>query len=249
MKSASLFTALLFFSTAAVAADLPSTKGPPVYAPPPVFSWTGIYVGANGGYGWSDGTSGPVTATIPGLGSETFAGDSVGSHGAIAGGQVGYNYQLGNLVLGGEGDFDWSGIRGSTIPDPQNGPALESHLSADQRWLSTVRARIGYAFGPVLVYATGGLAITEASITDTKLVNSADTPRSASNTHVGGTVGGGVEWAFADHWSAKVEYLHTWFGDETYHLNTSTGPYAAVTVATSIHFSSDIVRAGINYRF
>ncbi len=244
MRFFPIAAALLLSPAMAFAADLPNVKGPPVYVPPPVFSWTGFYLGANGGYGWSEGSSGLVTATIPNEGSESFAGESVDSHGGIAGGQLGYNFQLGNLVLGGEGDFDWSGISGNTIPDPQNGPALESLLTAKQRWLSTVRARIGYAFGPVLVYATGGLAITDVSITDTKLVNSADTPRSGSNTHVGGTIGGGVEWAFADHWSVKVEYLYLKLDNENYFANT-----ARAGLGFDAYLDVHTIKVGLNYRF
>ncbi|MDR3409297.1 MAG: porin family protein [Methylovirgula sp.] len=239
--------ALLCSSTAALAADLPNVKAPPVYAPPP-FTWSGFYIGANGGYGWTQGSSGTVFITPPGSSSIPYAGNSVNSNGAIAGGQLGYNWQFGSLVLGGEGDFDWTGIKGSTVPDPQNGP-VASLLTARQNWLATVRGRVGYAIGQVLLYATGGVGFTEANITDTRLIHSNDTLRSGSATQVGGVVGAGAEWAFAEHWSVKLEYLHAWFGDQTYHLNTSTGPYAAFDVSTSIHSNSDLVRAGINYRF
>ncbi len=191
-----VIAALLCSSTAALAADLPNVKAPPVYAPPP-FTWSGFYIGANGGYGWTQGSSGTVFITPPGSSSIPYAGNSVNSNGAIAGGQLGYNWQFGSLVLGGEGDFDWTGIKGSTVPDPQNGP-VASLLTAKQNWLATVRGRVGYAIGQVLLYATGGVGFTEANITDTRLIYSNDTLRSGSATQVGGVVGAGAEWAFAE---------------------------------------------------
>ena len=136
---------LLAATATAIAADLPYWNQMPVKAPAyvPVFTWTGFYIGVNGG-----GAFGTSTYNFGGLGSASF-----NTSGGLAGGTIGFNYQTGALVWGVEGDGDWSGISGSST--------CLGGLSTCQTkndWLATARGRLGYAFDRVLPYVTGGAA-------------------------------------------------------------------------------------------
>ncbi len=211
----------LFAAQAAVAADLsvaPLYKAPPpVQYAAPVYNWTGFYIGANGGGGW-----GHSWWSAPGT-SFNLSGGQVG-------GTAGYNWQFGNTVLGLEGDMDWSHLSGSSSS------TLCSGCSVNDNWLSTVRGRAGYAFGGVLPYVTGGLAVGDINATVPGFAG-------ASTTNAGWTVGGGLEVALSQNWSAKAEYLHVDLGHFNCGLNCGTIP----TDNVSMH--DDVVRAGLNYHF
>lgn len=213
--------AALVTAQAAAAADLsvaPLYKAPPpVQYTQPVYNWSGFYLGVNGGGGW-----GHSWWSAPSTGINTSGGQ--------VGGTAGYNWQYGHAVFGLEGDIDWSHLSGST------NSALCSGCSVDDSWLSTVRGRVGYAFGGVLPYVTGGLAVGDIK---------ANAPgfAGATNTNAGWTVGGGVEVALSQNWSAKAEYLHVDLGNFNCGLNCGTIP----TNNVSMH--DDVVRAGLNYRF
>ena len=142
----------------ALAADLgvaPAYKGPPV---PALYGWTGCYVGIEGGGAW--GSSGLTAA------SGRFAGQAItgsfNTSGGLAGGTVGCNYQAGSWVFGVEDDLSWINKQGSAhdIP-PFNVNAVNS---AREKWLDTLRGRIGYAWDRTLIYATGGLAVDSVGI-------------------------------------------------------------------------------------
>jgi len=200
----------------ASAADLPRRTMPakaPVYVPPPaVYNWTGFYVGLNGGYGWGHSDlSAPLSASLD-------------TSGGLVGGTLGYNYQMGQFVLGAEGDGDWSGISGSTI-------CAATTCDIHNNWLATVRGRVGYAFDRFLPYVTGGAAFGNIK---TSVAGVGDT----DTTRTGWTAGGGLEVAISGPWTAKIEYLHVDLGDAD----------TAVPGATT-SFHTDLVRAGVNYRF
>jgi len=206
---------------AANAADLPRrhampTKAPMYEAP---YNWTGFYVGINGGggFGRSDWSNA--------LGTNGFD-----LSGAVAGGTVGYNYQMGQTVLGLEGDGDWSNIRGSTNGGACTGTSCETHND----WLATARGRVGYAFGRFMPYLTAGGAFGDIKAT-------ADGLGSQTTTRAGWTGGGGLEAAIAGPWSAKIEYLYVDLGKGN--CDTVCGP------ATSASFTTSLVRVGVNYRF
>jgi outer membrane immunogenic protein len=186
LKSAVLATAALgILGGSALAADLPSRKGPPlapVYVPP-AFTWTGFYVGVNAGGGWTNNNNTsnngfPFVGAVP-VGGAFIPFASSGSSnrsGFLGGVQAGYNYQFGygsGFVIGAETDIDWANINrnknngvvfGSfTLPQfpgtvftPSN-IATSSHSNNNQ-YIGTVRLRAGYAWDRILVYATGGLA-------------------------------------------------------------------------------------------
>jgi outer membrane immunogenic protein len=198
--------------SSAFAADLPVKAAP--FSPAPVANWTGFYAGVNVGGGWAN--------TNDGLGS----GDLTG---VIGGGQLGYNWQVGQFVLGVEGDFQGSTQKKSDTFGP---------ISVEQKlpWLATLRGRLGYAPGPLLFYVTGGAAWVNYELSG----SAAGLTVSDNATQSAWTVGGGVEWMFLPHWSTKVEYLYVDTGDKDVTLFGTTVNGRA---------KDNIVRAGLNYHF
>jgi outer membrane immunogenic protein len=215
----------------AQAADLPIARRPEAVAPvtyaPPVYNWTGFYVGGNIGGGfanssWSDPFGG---------GNNTFSKD-----GFIGGGQIGYNAQYNWLVLGVEGDFDWTGLNGS------GNDSLGNAINTKTEWTSTATGRIGAAFDRLLVYGKGGVAFAHdhSTLTDT-FGGSA----SATNIRTGWTAGAGLEYALDRNWTAKVEYDYLGFGSEALNLPTPAFP----AYATNASLNVQEVKFGINYKF
>jgi outer membrane immunogenic protein len=224
---------------AADAADL-AVKAAPVaspamFSPAPIATWTGFYVGLNGGGGW--GTSNH-TLTITGGGAGGSSGDFNVS-GGLFGGTIGYNYQMGPWVMGGEADLDWANIRGSQTLAAFGavGIAGTGSVSSQLSWLDTVRLRLGYAFGPSLLYITGGAAYGSV----TAQINAAAAGVAGflgqSDTRLGWTFGGGWEYMFTPHLSGKIEYLYVDFGTN------------AQVLVDNVKFNTNIIRAGVNWRF
>jgi outer membrane immunogenic protein len=156
-------TVALTAASLASAADLPlPTKAPATQA---VYNWTGFYVGANFGGGWSrSAVSGSATSALTGVGvfPETFAGN-INSSGVLGGGQIGFNYEFpSNWVVGIEADIDGSGIAGATNTCATilaTGAVAACETSSSRlNDFGTVRGRAGYALNNVLLYGTGGLA-------------------------------------------------------------------------------------------
>jgi len=215
----------------ALAADLPQPGPPPrapanyVKAPAPVFSWTGIYVGINGGYAFGSSNFNEP-GFIPGP-TGNFS-----TNGFLAGGTFGANYQWGQFVLGIEGDGDWTNLNGTTYANCGFGCTTQSD------WLATARGRAGYAFDRILFYGTAGGAFGNLQ------ANSGTLPFN-STTQVGWTAGAGIEAAIAPNWTAKLEYLYVNLGSQSCPVgscSTSGNP-------TSVSLNENIVRAGINYKF
>lgn len=207
--------ALGLAAEAANAADL--RRPPPEYPvkaqPVRLFDWTGFYVGVNAGYGFGKSRYD--------FGTEL---DRFNTNGGLVGGTVGYNYQIGQAVLGIEGDMDWQDVKGS-------GACIGGICQTKSNWIATVRGRLGYAFDRFLPYVTGGAAFANLK---TNVPGVGET----SDTRTGWTVGGGVEYAFAPNWSLKAEYL---FAD--------LGRFNCVGCGATVKFNENIVRAGLNYRF
>jgi outer membrane immunogenic protein len=238
----------------AMAADLGDmpTKAPNFVGP----TWTGAYVGLNAGYGWgnSDGTALVSEPGRPGLNVP-----SLNPRGFIGGGQVGYNWQSGLWVLGAELDFSGMNVKADQSVNPFFMGKGSGTYSTQYNWLLTARARAGISFSQNwLLYVTGGLAVTQVkdSITGRGVFGGDTTVWSGSKTLVGGTVGGGLEYAFAPNWSMKAEYLYAKFDDTAPSISYSSPPplsgFAPRTGFGPIaNFSHDlnIVRAGINYKF
>jgi outer membrane immunogenic protein len=219
------------FVCSAQAADLPPARMPPAVAPiayaPPVYNWTGFYIGGNIGGGfadsrWSDPFGGP---------HNTF-NDS----GFIGGGQVGYNAQFNWLVLGVEGDFDWTNLKGSGTD------SIGDSINTKTEWTSTATGRIGAAFDRLLVYGKGGVAFAQDRSTLNDVFGGS---ASTSQTRTGWTAGAGLEYALDRNWSAKVEYDYLGFGSQTLNLGTP----ALAGYATNASLNVQEVKAGINYHF
>jgi len=212
--------AALVVAQSATAADLsvaPLYKAPPP-AMAPAYNWSGFYLGINGGGGW-------------GHSNWDTSSDRIGLSGGLVGGTAGYNWQLGNAVLGLEGDIDWANLKGTNAST-----LCPAGCSTSDTWLSTVRGRAGYAFGGVLPYVTGGLAVGDIR---------AATPGfpGASNTSAGWTAGAGIEVGLTGNWSAKAEYLYVDLG----RFNCGVSCNGLPTDNVSMH--DNVVRAGVNYRF
>jgi outer membrane immunogenic protein len=209
-------TGLGFFAQAATAADIarPAPRAPaPVQTPQyRAFDWTGFYVGLNAGYGWGD-------SKFTGAGNANTSPE-----GALLGGTIGYNYQWGQTVFGVESDIDWNNAKGST-------PCVLGSCETKSNWLGTTRLRLGYAFDRLMPYVTGGAAYGNVK---------ANVPGigSDSDTKLGWTAGGGLEYAFTPNWSVKAEYLHV-----------DLGKINCAVCGGDVKFNEEIVRGGINYKF
>ncbi len=206
----------------AAAADLsvaPLYKAPPA-APPltQTYDWTGFYFGANGGGGWGHSF---WSANTTGLGLS----------GGQAGGTAGYNWQTGNVVIGLEGDVDWSGLNGTRTT-----PGCPDGCTTSDTWLSTVRGRLGYSFDRVMPYVTGGLAVGDIRAATPGLAG-------GETTNAGWTVGGGLEVALPGNWTAKAEYLWVDLGK----FNCGAGCGASPT--DNVSLQGNVFRAGVNYHF
>jgi outer membrane immunogenic protein len=241
--------------SAASAADLPVRTAPPapVFAPVPLFTWTGFYGGVNAGWGWRNSDRDPVFLA-PGVGTPGLAGTLIfpgGDDGGFTGGgQIGYNYQIGSFVVGVETDIQWvdadqnqdvvfiqgPGFAGNFVPGIFNSNTPE--------WWGSVRGRLGVAFDRVLVYATGGLAYTDNS--------------------TGWAVGGGVEWALPVNWLGSsavtfgLEGLWVGFDEDDDNFGGAVGTFTPVggvpaTVFTPAVSNSDndffVARAKLNFKF
>lgn len=224
----------------ACAADLPGPppaypppQAPAVYTPaPPPFSWTGFYIGADAGYGMTSSSSGMIHGAVHGV---PFAGPFNASGNAFLGGaQLGYNWQTGPIVLGLETDFQGTVGNGSvsSVTDAIN-------ATTKTPWFGTTRARVGFAFDRIMIYATGGGAYGYSTLNGTAGIGPA--AFSTSTTYWTWTVGAGIEAAFYGPWSAKVEYL--------YAGSPSSVPSIPNVTAVSGTASTNLIRAGLDYHF
>lgn len=184
IKTGLAIAALLVGALTARAADLPGKA--PSFVAPSYATWSGFYVGINGGYGF-----GSSTWDVPAVNPKP--------KGMLAGATLGYNFQTGSIVWGLEGDFDYSGMKG-------NVPCGAGTCETSNSWLATARARIGYSFGSFLPYVTGGAAMGPIK------ASNSNTATSASSTRLGWTFGGGLEYALFSNWSVKGEYLYVNLG-------------------------------------
>ena len=219
-----LAVALMTAEAALADADVMTMKAPP--APSSSYDWAGPYFGADLGYaaGRLNWSAAPIGTAAPALAGsialfnafEPFKG--TGSY--FAGFHAGYNYQLpSRLLLGIEADVSFPNFLSGTqtVSSPLNGPASYQ----DQvEFSGTVRARVGYAAGSWLFYATGGLAYGEDQIIRTQPAGgpvSGKAPQEAllMIPHLGGVGGAGVEFALTTNWAARLEYLYSSYGTQS----------------------------------
>jgi high affinity Mn2+ porin len=214
---------LLAFDAAAVAADL-QVKAPPIQA---VFDWTGLYIGAHAGY--SRGASSAVlSGPAAGAATNSFSG-------VIGGVQAGYNYRLSSgLLLGVEADISFPNYLTSNSVVSSLATA-RSAVTEQWDYVATARGRIGYTAGPWLGYATGGLAFAGERFLNAPAIGNDE---KILNTRLGWVAGAGVEYAFAPHWSARLEYLYSRFETADIRFPSTT------MYASAMDFQS--LRVGLN---
>ena len=239
-----LLVATTFGTASAADLPMPDKAAVPVVAP---WSWTGFYLGGHIG-----GALEYSSFQDP-FGAVSF-GDSVTTTAFIAGGQVGGNYQIGNVVLGAEADLSWATSRGDeTCFGISGGAFFASNCSVDPTLFSTFTGRLGYAFGRTLVYAKGGAAWEHTSV-DMAVNNNPGQHFLASNNNYGEwgwTAGGGVEYALTPAWSLMLEYDYLGFGTSNVATPYVSGnPLPGHPVGPIAGLSSNVqeVKLGINYR-
>ncbi|HEU4804812.1 MAG TPA: outer membrane protein [Nitrobacter sp.] len=210
--------------------------GNSTYAPVATANWTGLYLGGNVGSG-----TGRNRTTVTDVNTGDTVRFNVAPDGFIGGGQIGYNWQAGNIVYGLETDF-----QGSTMEDNKTcivcALGVSSGFSSKVQWLGTVRGRLGYAVGPSLFYATGGFAYGN--------IKTAINDVSFSDTRTGWTVGGGIETPFTllglfgPNWTSTTEYLYVDLGRSSRDIDLGGAPGVLRTGA-----QEHIFRTGLNYHF
>lgn len=262
-----------FAAGTSVAAELPLAGPPQLYYPGPLLpvEWTGIYFGANAGYGSAKGSSTtnfvgdlsngsqsiPISSTTtpftPGVGSgateliNTSVFGSSKPSGAIAGGQIGFNWQRGRFVFGAEADGQWSGQQATTTVFCT--PNCAGTSTVKIKSLATGRGRVGMAFDWLLPYVTAGAALVNV---DDKLTLTTGGVtgvfQALSTTSLGWTAGAGVDVALSSNWSARFEYLHI----EANGLKPTVdipGILGSGFASESASYRDDILRFAVNYRF
>jgi outer membrane immunogenic protein len=236
--------ALVFVAVGqAAAADLPQPAPPPApvaYIPAvaPVYNWGGIYLGINGGYGF--GTS---EWTDPANLSGASSTGNFGTSGFLVGPTLGVNLQADAFVFGIEGDFDASWMDGKTSSTFCGAVGFGGAAQCETRntWLGTLRARIGYAADRVLFYGTAGGALGDIQSGINGL---------QSTTKAGWTAGAGVEVAFTDNWTARLEYLFVDLQNGTCTTALNCGVDApGVAANDSVKFDANLIRLGVDYKF
>jgi outer membrane immunogenic protein len=235
--------ALIGVAGPALAADMPVKA--PMQAMQPAYTWTGFYIGVAGGGAWGHtdvihGTNDPLFAAFP--------GDTTGRFnvkGALIGVTAGYNWQMGQWVVGLEGDASVVSAKGSAnyLP-PVFNPAFSNEVK--QRDLSTFRGRFGYLANPdLLVYATGGAALSDIQLSNS---NGAGTTITDSKYVWGWTAGAGLEWKFAPRFSVKAEYLYVGLSDKSFFNPASSFSPLLFLSDQHVKLSESIVRVGLNWQ-
>jgi outer membrane immunogenic protein len=229
--------------SAAMAADMRPAPAPVYTKAPmmaPAFSWSGFYIGGNIGGAWSHGD---VTDSLFGLNFSNGNNNGV----FIGGGQVGLNYQISNFVIGAEADFDWAANNnnnGNGVVVPGVGTF---RVNSNNNWISTAAARFGVAYEHWLFYGkAGGGWVGNTGFTVTNVGTGASFSSSNNSTTTGWLVGGGVEWAFSNNWSAKIEYDFLGLSGQTFN---STGVVLAGDRFSTSNPNIQMVKFGVNYRF
>jgi outer membrane immunogenic protein len=253
---------------------------PPTPGPCPTCTWQGFYVGVNAGGSIGQDRARDTDQLIPPTANNAGVTNPLtdvlhtqSPVGALAGGQIGFNWQVGKFVIGAEGDFDWSGQRDSF--NNQNfiastvvvAPAQVS-IAAEQKidWLATLRARLGWTENCFLWYVTGGAAwgkvdanyaFQAVALNGAAVFGTAPFAANTSTTKSGWTVGGGVETQLAwlgvsNRWSAKMEYLYVDLGSISNTFNVPVAPAGTPAVhsyTSTSNIRDHVIRVGLNYRF
>ncbi len=258
----------------------PAMAPAPVYAVP-IFTWSGFYVGLNAGAGFRSNSNGrsdyvfddPAGSVAPGLIAginndlAIFGRRSGDDTGFTGGAQIGYNWQFGSMVVGIEADINYldrgNGDRGYFVPGIA-GTGLDLTVAGNGRgsnWFGTLRPRVGFAFDRTMIYATGGLAYSNggnrrgyAVLTDPAAGDAivAEWFGRGSSSNWGWTLGAGIEHAFTDNWTAKLEYLYVDLdrGGSQRYVSVNGAPFSNIVgVRRGDEDGMHVVRVGLNYKF
>jgi outer membrane immunogenic protein len=237
-----LCAATALISAPALAADVGrAPPSAPLIAPVPFFSWTGFYIGIQGGsvFGdldWNYATAGGVNL-VPAVTANQL------TSGWLIGGTAGANFQTGSWVFGIEGDYAWADVTGSAAC-----PNLNFSCQSRLETFGTARGRVGWSWGPGMIYGTGGAAFGDQHIRTVNLAGvgvppTGTTINGSSNFAVGWTAGAGMEFAFLGNWSAKVEALFFDLGTNNFTIDSPADQ------SVNASHSGVVVRGGVNYRF
>lgn len=234
------------FGGAASAADIAVPPGPsgyaPVVVPTPYYDWTGIYLGANVGAAWAAVSGSATTGTLIPFPVATIAG-SQASWGIGGGGQVGFNwFFVPNFMVGAEADIDALSNNGSVS-------LADGSTQTDKtQYVSTARLRLGLTADRFLWYVTAGFAWAQDQFARTQVTGTVGgagpgTVETVTHNSTGYAVGTGLEYAFASHWTTRVEFLLVQVGGESY-----TFPIAGRVTTTGSETIGQ-VRFGVSYKF
>jgi opacity protein-like surface antigen len=233
----------------------------PTFAPVPAapgYNWSGAYIGAQGGYGFGH-------KEWPDFFGITPTSGKFDANGWLAGGTVGVNAQAGAFVFGVEGEWMWTGIKGSqTVTTDFGGASFTDSLESKINWLAIASARAGFVVGDrLLIYAKGGVALADEkhshdlaqSVIGLGTVTGSTSGRAV---HTGIVVGAGAEYALGGNWSAKLEYNYIrMLAQNVIATGTETANIPAVAVGTidfaeqftGIRQDLHLVKLGVNYHF
>lgn len=240
-------------------------------------SFAGGYIGLNAGGTWgtsdysTDAGCRPTTfavfcdstasSAVNGPAVARSGTGSLSSSGFTGGIQAGYNWQVGRIVFGGEGDFGAFSLGKSVnptgvFPQPFLGTNYSLTESMSTDWLITVRGRLGVTVAPqLLLYGTAGVALTDFQFSTSYADNAIDSTfpggagsTSISNVITGWTIGGGGEWLLDGRWSIKAEYLYIDFGSTNIPVALSNTEDYTQTMSVDADLSAQVARVGVNYR-
>ncbi|WP_349962571.1 outer membrane protein [Rhizobium sp. ZPR3] len=232
-KNTILAAALLLFSpVAGLAADLSSQPAEPPAPTASPFTWTGFYVGGYAGGAFA-------TNKLKSFGGSTSV--SLSPDGFTGGGLVGFNYQIGSVVFGGEGEFGYDGWEaGKNYLNARGGTR---HAESEGSYIGRVRGRVGYALDNLLLYTAGGVSFADDKVTQTN--NFVGVSNSITKDFVGWNVGAGAEYAFTPNWIGRLEYIYDGFGKKTYDFQSLPGTFANRRVG----LDQNTIRVALSYKF
>lgn len=234
-KKLLLTSALVAVPFAASAADMAPRSFVKAPLPAPVASWTGLYIGGQVG-----AVSSANTTSTPDFEGLSVVGMDFPMTQATAGGYVGYDYQMGNIVLGVVGDLN--ARFGSTTT--QFG-GLPLQLKSESNWDASIRARAGFlATDRALIYVTGGYGWANYNLKINEVIplGLPDLGNFFGGTRGGWVVGAGAEYKLDKNWRAKIEYLHADYG-------TASTTSSVIPITAGSKITSDAVRVGLGYQF
>jgi outer membrane immunogenic protein len=238
-----VIAAIVLATSHAFAADLWAPppmpyKAPPPPPPTPAWDWTGFYLGIDVGAAWATDTVSPVVADPTGPTGTFPRSNKLSSSGPLGGATIGFNYQLSSFVFGIEGDIGGLALANS-VADAGSGSLAEID-SINNGLYGDATGRLGFVWGPALLYGKGGWAFFNGQASTT----AAGFTSTGTGTFTGWTYGGGIEYRLEGPWSAKIEYLHFDFSTKDASLTGVAGvfPYANA-------LSVDTIKFGLNYKF